>query len=373
MSWEAMVTLLVIAVTIVMMVRDIVPPTVGVLGGTVVLLILGVINAEQALSGFSNPAPFTIAALYVVAGAVSRTGAIEPIIGAALRPRGKARAILSRLLPPVAGASAFLNNTPIVALLVPVVSAWAGRHGRPVSRFLMPISYAAILGGIVTLIGTATNVVVSGLLVESGRDPLGFFEITVVGLPIALIGLGLVIWLAPIALRDRTSTREELTEHFREFVVDMIVDEDGPLDGTSVEEGGLRHLAGVFLFQINRDDETISPVEPTTILHSRDVLRFAGKADDIVDLMAVRGLASVGRGHFEGFDLTEASLFEAVIGANSPFIGETLHTSGFRSRLQAAVVAIHRSGHRIDAKMGDVVLRVGDTLVVLADPGFKER
>ncbi len=373
MTWEAAATLLVITVTIVAMVRDVVPPTVAIVGGTVVLLIIGVIDGEQALSGFSNPAPFTIAALYVVAGAFSRTGAIQPVLYRALKTDRSDRALLGRLLPPVALASALTNNTPIVAVLVPEISAWAYRHGRSVSRFLMPLSFAAILGGIVTLIGTATNIVISGLIVEAGGEPLEFFEITVVGLPISLIGVVLVIWLAPIRLQDRPSTREELTEHTREFVVDMAVTEHGQLDGVTVEEGGLRHLAGVFLIQIDREEETISPVEPATILHGGDILRFAGKADDIVDLMAIWGLTSTAHDHLEGFDLSRASFFEAVIGANSSFIGETLRSSSFRARQQAVVVAIHRSGQRIDAKLGDVVLRVGDTLVILADPGFRER
>jgi di/tricarboxylate transporter len=373
MSWEAVATLLVIAGTIAAMIRDVVPPPVAVVGGTVVLLIIGVIDAEQALSGFSNPAPFTIAALYVVAGAVSRTGAIQPVLYRALKTDRSDRSVLGRLLPPVAAASALTNNTPIVAVLVPEISAWADRHGRSGSRFLMPLSFAAILGGIVTLIGTATNIVVSGLIVEAGGEPLGFFEITVVGLPIALVGVVLVIWLAPIRLPERRSTREELTEHMREFVVDMVVSVDGQLDGLTVEAGGLRHLSGVFLFQIDRDELIFSPVEPATIMRGGDVLRFAGKADDIVDLMAIRGLATASHDQLEGFDLSRASFFEAVIGANSSFIGETLRSSNFRARQQAVVVAIHRSGHRIDAKLGDVVLRVGDTLVILADPDFRER
>jgi di/tricarboxylate transporter len=373
MSWEAVATLLVIAATIAAMIRDIVPPTIAVVGGTIVLLIIGVIDAQQALSGFSNPAPFTIAALYVVAGAATRTGAIQPVLYRALHSDRSDRAVLGRLLPPVAFASAFTNNTPIIAVLVPEISAWADRHGRSVSRFLMPLSFAAILGGIVTLIGTATNIVVSGLIVEAGGEPLGFFEITVVGLPIALLGVGFVIWMAPIRLEDRPSTREELTEHAREFVVDMSVTGDGPLDSVTVEAAGLRHLRGVYLFQIEREGETISPVEPTTVLRGDDFLRFAGKADDIVDLMAIRGLTSSSHDQFDVFDLSRASFFEAVIGANSSFIGETLRSSNFRRRQQAVVVAIHRSGQRIDAKLGDVVLRVGDTLVILADPDFRGR
>lgn len=373
MSWEAWLTLAVVVIAIAAMARDLVPPAVAILGSTIILMLTTVITPEEAFSGFSNTATLTIAVLYVLAGAASRAGALQPLVSGALNPAASDRRNLARLLPSVTAASSVLNNTPIVAVLVPEITAWAGRHGRSVSTYLMPISFAAILGGTITLIGTAGNLVVSGLLEASGEDPLGFFEITVIGLPLAVVGLVILIPIAPRVLQDRRTTEDELTRLVRDFVVDMVVEDGGPLDGVTVERGGLRNLAGVFLVQIERNSETVAPVRPSTVLHGADRLRFVGKADDIVDLLAIPGLASGEQEQVAGFDLQRASFFEAVIGAASPMVGMTLKQSRFRSRYQAAVVAIHRAGHRVDAKLGEVPLRVGDTLVILGDVAFRER
>jgi di/tricarboxylate transporter len=372
MSLEAWITILVLVLAIGAMVRDILTPAAAMLGSTALLLLAGVIDAEAAFAGFSNPAPITVALLYIVAEAVSRTGVLQPLVMNALG-RGGERTALIRILAPVAGASSVLNNTPIVAMLVPEIRSWSSRSGRAPSRLLMPLSFAAILGGTVTLIGTSTNLIVSGLLEESGADPIGFFEITAVGLPVTIVGIGLITLLAPRVLPDRKSTAEDLGPSAREFVVDMIVTSGGPLDGTQVEAGGLRHLAGVFLVAINRGDDTIAPVRPATVVRGGDRLRFVGRVKDVMDLMAMPGLESGEQEQFSDFDSSRLSFFEAVIGAASPLIGSSLKEARFRGRYQAAVVAIHRSGQRIDAKLGEVPLRVGDTLVLVTDPGFRDR
>ncbi len=372
-SWEAWLTLLVIVVAIVLMVRELVAPVVAMLGAVIVLLLVGVIDTAEAFTGFSNPAPLTIAALYVLAGAASKAGLMQPLVSSALGTGESVRRGLARLLPSVAGASSVLNNTPIVAVLVPEVESWATRHGRAVSRYLMPISFASILGGIVTLIGTSTNLVISGLLAQVTGEELGFFEITKVGLPIAIVGIVLLIILSPRLLKERRSARDNLTESAREFVVDMEVQVGGPLDGVTVDKAGLRQLAGVFLVQVMREGESTAAVGPEFRLHGGDELRFAGKADDVVDLHSIPGLESLERDQFHGFDLARSSFFEAVVGASSPLVGRTLKESRFRSNYQAAVVAVHRAGHRIDAKLGEVPLRVGDTLVLLSDRGFRDR
>jgi di/tricarboxylate transporter len=145
------------------------------------------------------------------------------------------------------------------------------------------------------------------------------------------------------------------------------------VDGRTVAEAGLRHLQGVFLVEIERDGDLISPVPPTTVLHGDDRLTFVGKADLVVDLQATRGLALAERAHTGGLDTARHTFFEAVVGEVSPLVGRTLREVSFRGRYQAAVVAIHRAGHRVKAKLGEVQLRVGDTLMILADPDFRDR
>ena len=305
MTWEAWLTLAVVAASILLLSREILLPAVVLFGATVVLLVAGVLTPEQAFGGFSNPAPITVAALYVLAGAVERTGVLVPLMNSLLGGSSSERATLAKLMLPAAGASAFLNNTPIVAMLVPAVSRWSHRTGGSVSALLMPLSFAAILGGMVTVIGTSTNIVVSGLLEESGYSAIGFFEITHLGLPVALIGLALLLLAGPIVLPDRRPARSDLEGDVREFVLDMRVVPGGPLDGRTVESAGLRNLQGVFLVQIDRESERriISPVAPSVGLRGGDRLRFVGRATDVIDLQTTRGLEPEAQEHLADLDL----------------------------------------------------------------------
>jgi di/tricarboxylate transporter len=373
MSWEAWFTLAVVAGTVLALARELLSPATAVFGAMVAVLVAGVVSPAEALAGFSNPAPFTVAALYILARAVEKTGALQPIVAGLMGEARGERFTLTRLLLPTAAASAFLNNTPIVAMLAPQIQDWADRNQRSPSRYLMPLSFATILGGVSTLIGTSTNLVVSGLLEEEGMAPLGLFELTMVGLPVALLGLAAIIYLAPRVLPDRRSPRRELAEEARSFVVDMEVEPGGPLEGTTVRTARLRHLQGVFLVQIDRDGELIGPVGPETILQGSDRLRFVGRSDQVVDLHQTRGLRSTERSQLEAFDTSRATFFEVVIGSSSPLVGQTLREGEFRSTYQGAVVAIHRAGQLVDEKLGEVPLRVGDTLIVLADPAFRDR
>ncbi len=373
MSGEAWFTLLILGVTVFLLVRDVVAPAAAILGAVIVLLVGGIISPAQAFSGFSNSAPITVAALYVLARAVEKTGGLQPILAATLGDGRGTRTSLARLLFPTATASAFLNNTPIVATLAPQVTEWAERRGLSPSRFLMPLSFAAILGGVVTVIGTSTNLVVSGLLEAHGEPPMGMFEITRVGLPVMVVGVFWLVLMSSTLLKERRAPRRELTEGIREFVVSMRVVTGGPLDGLAVAAGGLRHLKGVFLVEIERGGELIAPVAPTAVLRGGDRLTFVGRADLIVDLQSTRGIVSTEEEHLAQFDTVRHTFFEAVVGPSSPLVGQTLRDVKFRGRYQAAVVGIHRAGARVKAKFGDVRLKTGDTLLLLTDPGFRDR
>ena len=375
LGWEAWLTLAVVTATVLALVRDWVSPAVAVFGADVVLLVLGVITAEQAFSGFSNPAPITVAALFVVARAVEKTGALQPLVRGVLGNRAGGRRRMARLLLPTAGASALLNNTPIVAMLAPQVADWAGKRGISASRYLMPLSFATILGGTLTLVGTSTNLVVAGLMQEAGIEPLGMFELTRIGLPVALIGILLILLAAPLVLPDRRPARRQFEEDVREYVMHQRVARGGPLDGQTVEEAGLRHLEGVFLAELEREGEgeTVAPVAPTTVLRGGDRLAFVGRVDMVRDLQQLRGLLPEEQKHVEPFSDSDHTFFEVVVSPASSLAGQTLKEADFRSRFQAAVLAIHRAGERVNRKLGDVSLKEGDTLLLLSDRGFGGR
>ena len=305
MSWEAWYTLAVSIAMFVFMVRGTASPAAAILSAVIALLVAGVIEPAQAFSGFSNSAPITVAALYVVARAVEDSGALRPLVRGALGGGSNDAVRILRLCMPSAAASAFLNNTPIVAMLIRPVSEWAARNNLPASRYLMPLSFAVILGGVVTTIGTSTNLVVSGLLESAGHAPLGLFEMSYVGLPVAIVGILVVAATASRVLPDRHPPSGSLDDPGRDFVVRMVVETGGPLDGRTVEEAGLRHLEGVFLVEIERDGDPIAPVAPTTTLREGDHLLFVGQARLILDLQNVEGLDSAERVHIAGVESAE--------------------------------------------------------------------
>ena len=370
MGIDAWITLLIVTALIVALAREIAPPSALVLLATVVLLLIGIVDADQAFAGFGNEAPIVVASLLVYARAAEVSGLVPPLVERIVG-RGRApRFLLARVAFPITMVSAFLNNTTLVAMAIPAAVDLANRHRIHPGRLLMPISYAAVLGGVITTIGTSTNLTVSGLLRERGMEPFGLFEFTLVGLPIALVGTLVLVLIANRLLPDRRSGIE-VEGDGRDFVVTMIVQRDGPLVGRTVEDAGLRQLHGVYLVAIDRGDERISPVSPDFELHARDLLTFAGRVDQIVDLQRMRGLQSGQRRHINQLEGDGHAFHEVVIGER--WSGQSLSDIGFRGRFDAVVLAVHRSGVALDEKLGDVLLRVGDTLLVLAGPSFVER
>ena len=374
MIWEAWLTLAVVAVAVVVLTRDLISPAVAFTAAVVVLLVAGVVTPEEAFQGFSNPAPITVAALYVLARAVEKSGALQPILRATLGQGRNVRMALARLTVPVAAASAFLNNTPIVAMLAPQVEEWADQRGDSASRYLMPLSFAAILGGMTTLIGTSTNLVVSGLLVAEGHDPFTMFELTRIALPIAVVGLAINVLAAPRLLPDRLPPRQEARSGGRSFSVRMIVEPGGPLDGVSVArvQEALPDTARIVYFE--RDGEGAGQIAPDKVLKGGDFLTLIGDTDAVLDLHEVSGLASSQQPHLPyEFRSARHAYFEAVIAPESPLVGRSLVDVRFLARYQATVVAIHRAGEPVHGRLAREPLKPGDTLLVIADRGFAER
>jgi di/tricarboxylate transporter len=379
-STDAWITLVVLIVTFGVLAFDRLP-TAAAMGAAVgVLLLADVVDEGAALSGLSSSAPITIAALYVLAGAATVTGALSPLIDRVLAgsptrqgSKDESRARLSRLAALSGALSAVLPNTPLVALTAPRVVTWCRRSGVSASPYLIPLSYAAVFGGVVTVIGTSTNLVVSDLLVAQGGDPLGVFEITGVGLPVAAVGITVLVLTAPRLLRNRRGAGPGDVVVAQPYTIALRVDDGGPLVGKSIEAAGLRHLHGVFLAGVERAG-TVVPARPGTVLGEGDVCYFAGDVVDVVDLLEIVGLSSAEDAHLVGTgDRPDAGLFEAVVSERSELAGGTLRQAGFRARYDAAVLAIRRHDDDLPGKLGSAVLRPGDVLLVLATPEFERQ
>jgi len=334
-------------------------------------------TVNEAFAGFSNPGMLTIGILFVVAGALYNTGVLE-IFTRAFFYRSRSNGIRHQILRvslPTAAVSAFTNNTPLVAMMIPVVRSWSEKQELAPSKFLIPVSYAAILGGMCTLIGTSTTLVVHGLLIESGKQGFSFFEISKVGVPVAVVGL-LFLWVfGHQFLPDRKEPMVKLGENTREFVIELKVTPEYKNIGCTIEEAGLRHLKGLFLFQIERNGNIIAPAGPNERIQQGDRLFFTGLPKTILELQRTPGLQLIKESSFDlkQYDSEKVRTFEAVVSPSSPLVGKNVRESNFRSKYGAVIIAIHRNGERIRKKIGDVVLHSGDTFLLLSDPGFIKR
>jgi len=374
MSYEAWLSVGVVVSTAVALAVTRIAPDLVLVGSLTALLVFGVLSPEAALSGLANPGLATVGVLYVVVSGLTETGAVhaagERLLG---RPRSVRRAQL-RLMLPVAGLSAFLNNTPLVAMMVPVVQDWARRHRLSVSKLMIPLSYAAIFGGTCSLIGTSTNLIVAGLVARDASLPaLGFFEIAWVGVPSALAGIAFVVATGHWLLPDRRPPIAEPTDP-KEYAVEMLVETGSPLVGRSIEQAGLRHLPGVYLAEIEREGAVLPAVAPTERLRAGDHLVFVGMVDSVVDLYRVRGLIPAPDQVFKlDSPRPERRLVEAVVSDVCPLVGMSIREGRFRSHYEAVVVAVARGGQRVLGKIGDIELRAGDTLLLETRPSFLEQ
>jgi len=384
MTWEAWVTLGTVGLIALALVRGLAGPDTVLLGGLALLMTFGLFSDSfptpaQAVAGFGNEAVITIAVLFVVAEGLSQTGAMslitQPLLG---RPRSVRPALL-RLTLPVAVLSAFLNNTPIVAMFMPIVSDWCKKIGLAPSRLFIPLSYAAILGGSCTLIGTATNVFVDGQVAEAQKHGdlagvhIDMFTISWVGVPSAVLGLIYLFLVAPRLLPDRR-TPVQADGDVRQYTVEMIVEPKSPIAGKTIEEAGLRALPGAYLVEIDRQGERIAAVGPEQVLHAGDRLIFAGIVDSVVDLQRTRGLAPATEQVFKLSDpRPDRRLVEAVVSDNCPLVRKSIREGRFRTVYGAAVIAVHRGGQHLgQQKIGDIVLQAGDTLLLETHPRFVE-
>ena len=351
------------------------------IGGVVLCGLAGILAPKEVFSGFSNTGVLTVGALYIVAAGLRETGALN-IVGGRLLGRAKTeRAVIARMAGVVTSMSAFLNNTPIVAMFIPIVTTWCKNHRVAPSRLLIPLSYLSIFGGTCTLIGTSTNLVVNGLMVEkfheneqafSSLHSMSLFELSYVGVPYAIIGTLYLLFIGRYLLPRREAFLTHFGESPREYLVDMRVEPGCRLIGQTVEGARLRHLPGLFLVEILRDDQLISPVGPDQRLQVGDILTFTGVVETIVDLEKIPGLVPAGDSGFESraFLRRGAMLCEAVVSNTSPIIGKTIRDSDFRALYNAAVIAVHRGGARLKGRVGDIVLHNGDTLLLQAGAHF---
>ncbi|PMR68331.1 SLC13 family permease [Halomonas heilongjiangensis] len=372
-SIDAFLTLGVVCVVLAFLAFTRIAADVVLMGALAFLVISGILAPGDALVGFSNPGVLTIATLYVVAAGLKETGAIQWLAHRLLGQPRLLRQAQLRVLLPSAGLSAFMNNTTVVAMFIPAIQEWAARLRLPPSKLLLPLSYAAILGGTCTLIGTSTNLVVDGLLQSEKGIALSMFSLAWVGVPLVLVGGGFVYLFADRLLPNRQGVLEQL-EQAREYAVEVLVDDKGPLVGKTIAGAGLRHLSHGYLADIERHGRLLTAVPPDTELLAGDILVFIGAPECARELRRIHGLRPAG-GDVHKLDIAHhrRCLVEVVIGPDFAGLNQTVRQSRFRSRYQAVILSISRHGKRLPGKLGDIRLQVGDTLLLETSQDFVDQ
>ena len=372
MDFNQIVVCLLLILVFVAFVKEWFSPDLVAMGAFVLLIGIGILDEKSALSVFSNPAPIIVSCMFVLSAALERTGTIEALGEwfEKLAGRKELRVLLVLMLI-VAVLSAFVNNTPVVVVFMPIVLALARKHDLVASRFLIPLSYAAIVGGTCTIIGTSTNLVASGIAKESGLEEFGMFEVSKLGIVFVIVTFIYMLFIGRKLLPDRVtlSTLFDSNEG-KEFLTSVIISDDSELIGKKISETSLSKIRNFRVLEVSRSGKKInSPLKEITF-SSGDKLLVKSRIEGVVD---AGGNAGVELGIDGGLGLQElqtesAVLIEGVIGPGSSLLGRSIKELNFRERYDVIILALHRRGVNLRDKFENVRLAFGDTILVEGSP-----
>lgn len=372
MTGEMIFVALMIAVMLLLLLFEVARADFVVFGFLSIFLLSGVITTEEALSGFSNEGMLTVLLLFIVGGAIQKHGIIENFIYRIIGNTSSPRGAMAKLLAPVGVASGFFNNTPIVITLTPIIKKWAKDNGLSPSKFLIPLSYMTILGGTMTLVGTSTNLIVHGLLISNGAEGFSFFTLAIVGVPIAIAGFIYLVTIGYKLLPTTLGAEETIRDEAKEFLAEATVESNFQFIDKRIIDVVSNALKGIYIIEIIRGEEHIFPVEATTMVKEGDHIVFSGTLNTIADIEKLKGI-SLNTGtdvSLESINSEKNHLVEAVISHNSALVGRTIKSAEFRTHHNAGVIAVHRNNERIKSRVGDIILKPGDTLLLLANDQF---
>lgn len=376
LSFDQILVFVVLLFILISLYREILGPAFTFLVGVIVLGIFGVLTPSEILRGFANEQIAVILLLLLLGDVIRRTAVVEVIFDRLFKSARSTRGFLSRMTLLISGFSAFLNNTPLVAVMIPYVHSWCKRNNISPSKFLMPLSYAAILGGCATLIGTSTNLIVNGLVVDQtiipDLEPLKIFDFVAVGAPMIIIGWLYLMLFGEKLLPSRPDTLTQFSLGNREYLLEAKVRDKSPLIGQTIEEAGLQHKPGFHIVEIWRRGYKITVFGSDFLLDRGDILIFAGETQAIADMIgSSAGLVIPEVGMLTHKARTE--VVEVVVSQNSTIANKTVRAANFRSKYDAAIISVHRNGELIKGKIGEVVLRSGDVLLLFTGENFVER
>ncbi|MCS3634913.1 di/tricarboxylate transporter [Salinibacter ruber] len=373
---DAWITVAVVVGLVGALMADLGRPDLVLLSGLAALLVTGVVPPAEAFAGFSNPAVLTVGALYVVAGGVQQTSALSRLDRVLFPNTTRLGPVLARFMVPTSVLSGLLNNTPIVAMLTPRLQEWADAQDIPASKLMIPLSYAAITGGMMTLVGTSTNLIVAGLMEAEGYDPLSLFDVTWVGVPAALVVIAYFVLGGHRLLPDRGTSAPAAERRLGQNMFEVTVTAPSPIVGQTVAEAGLRDLGDAYLTHVRRGTEVLQG-RPDRTLEQGDILAFNGSLAARERLLERPGLSRTlphpDGTHDDPARYETLPLYEAVIAESSNLVGTTLGEANFREQYQGVVLGIQRQDEPVTSPVGTTELQAGDLLIVEAPGDFEER
>ncbi|WP_026582958.1 SLC13 family permease [Bacillus sp. J33] len=372
MSMQAISLCIVLMVMFTFLIKEWFPAEITVFLAMSTLILTGILSVEEALSGFANPGVHTVAHLFILGAAVAKSGILHEIVEKLLDGSRSLSKTLFRIMLPTSVLSAFINNTPLVTILLPSLQKWAISNNIKPSKVLIPLSFAAILGGTITLIGTSTNLIVQGLIFEKGLEGFRLFDFAYFGIPIAFIGIIYLALASPRILPDRQHNIQLFQQERHLYIHCYEVKKKSPLIGKTVTEAMLRNLKQLYLIEIKRGQAVISPVSKEEILQSGDILVFSGNPDGVINEKHYLGFKNCTEETLSKLDRPGSELFEVGIPLASPLINMKIKDIHFRSKYHAVIVAIKRKGQLISSGFGNIRVLEGDTLVLLAKTGFEK-
>lgn len=367
--FDIIIVLAVVLFLIISLYADLFKPITAFLIAIVTLSTFKILSAQEVLAGFANEQIAVIILLLIFSNIVQKTTLVDLIFGYFFNKAKTYRGFLYRMILYVSSSSAFFNNTPLVAMMMPYVSNWSRRNKISPSKLLIPLSYAAILGGCATLIGTSTNLLVNGMAVANGIHNIHIFDFAYVGLPMVLIGGVYMLLFAKRLLPNRKAIIGDYTDTPRQYTVEAIVHRRSRLIGKTLEEAKLKNIKGLMLIEVIRGQQSVSPVVPNFVLKSRDRLIFAGETEHIIEFLKMHKDLSVPQADRITIK-SKTNVVEVVVSQNSTLINNRIRKGDFRSRYDAAIVAIHRNGERLTGRISNINLKAGDVLLLAAGKGF---